>query len=79
MVKKWVGGSTKVVPILKMKFIHLSWIKCFNERKKGFGMRFGIQDLDIMYIQNKKYASSSSKNSTMWRNQYANLFRISCP
>ena len=53
-----------MVPILKTKFIHLSWIKCFNERKKGFAMRFGIQDLDIMYIQNKK-AASSSKNSTM--------------
>ena len=46
-----------------MKFIHLSWIKCFNEFKKGFGMRFGIQDLDI--TSKIKNASSASKNSTM--------------
>ena len=38
-------------------------MKCFNERKKGFGMRFGIQDLDT--TSKIKNASSSSKNSTM--------------
>ena len=37
-------------------------MKCFNERKKGFGMRFGIQDLDIT---SKMKNACSSKNSTM--------------